>query len=165
VIDQESELVANGAYNLANVLHRQDRDLMKAEELARESLRIRTLIHDSNYNTVDLSCNLLARILSAQGKLGDETRRLYERSLAICIRNKGPDGLNAANGNFYIGDLHNKLARNQSTLSAMRIHLLLAKFHFIEAQRIWSKIYGPTHPNTVGISSGLNVVLRQLSQI
>jgi hypothetical protein len=37
-IDQESEAVADGAYNLADVIFRQDGDLIKAEELARESL-------------------------------------------------------------------------------------------------------------------------------
>eukprot|EP00596_Hydrurales_sp_CCMP1899_P001314 CAMPEP_0119035202 /NCGR_PEP_ID=MMETSP1177-20130426/2149_1 /TAXON_ID=2985 /ORGANISM="Ochromonas sp, Strain CCMP1899" /LENGTH=117 /DNA_ID=CAMNT_0006993173 /DNA_START=401 /DNA_END=751 /DNA_ORIENTATION=+ len=36
-IDQESEAVATGAYNLANVIYRQKGDLIKAEELARES--------------------------------------------------------------------------------------------------------------------------------
>jgi hypothetical protein len=48
-IDQESDVVAISAYNLANVIYRQkgDLDLIKAEEIARESLRIRTLINDS----------------------------------------------------------------------------------------------------------------------
>jgi ATP/maltotriose-dependent transcriptional regulator MalT len=40
-IDQESDDVATGAYNLANVIARQDDgDVTKAEGLARESLRI-----------------------------------------------------------------------------------------------------------------------------
>jgi hypothetical protein len=34
-IEQESEAVATGAYNLADVIYRQGEDLMKAEELAR----------------------------------------------------------------------------------------------------------------------------------
>jgi hypothetical protein len=38
--DQESEAVAEGAHNLANVIYRQKGDLIKAEKLARESLRI-----------------------------------------------------------------------------------------------------------------------------
>jgi hypothetical protein len=37
-IDQESEAVAMGAYNLANVIYLQKGDLIKAEELVRESL-------------------------------------------------------------------------------------------------------------------------------
>jgi tetratricopeptide (TPR) repeat protein len=163
-IDQESEVVAKGAYNLANVIYQQKGDLIKAEELARESLRIRTLIYDSNHSTVDLSCGLLASILSVQGKLGDETRGLYERSLAISIRNEGPDGFNAATGNYNIGEYYQELAIKQSTVDAMRTHLTIAKSHFVEAQRISSKIYGPTHPNTVDAASRLTV-LRQLSQL
>jgi tetratricopeptide (TPR) repeat protein len=164
-IDQESEAVAKGAYNLANVIHRQKGDLIKAEELARESLRIRTLIYDSNYSIIDLNCGLLARILGAQGKLGDETRGLYERSLAISIRNAGPDGENVANKNYNIGSFYEKLATKQSTVDAVRTHLTIAKSHFVEAQRIYSKIYGPTHPNTVDVSSLLTVITRTLSQL
>eukprot|EP00596_Hydrurales_sp_CCMP1899_P007459 CAMPEP_0119051712 /NCGR_PEP_ID=MMETSP1177-20130426/73245_1 /TAXON_ID=2985 /ORGANISM="Ochromonas sp, Strain CCMP1899" /LENGTH=183 /DNA_ID=CAMNT_0007031023 /DNA_START=659 /DNA_END=1208 /DNA_ORIENTATION=+ len=41
-LDQLSEEVAYGYYNLANVIHQQEGDLVKAEMLARESLRIRT---------------------------------------------------------------------------------------------------------------------------
>jgi tetratricopeptide (TPR) repeat protein len=164
-MDQESEVVAEGAYNLANVILKQKGDLIKAEKLARESLRIRTLIFDSNDQTVDVSCDLLARILSAQGKLGDETRGLYERSLAISIRNEGPDGLNAATGSYNIGLFYHQLAAKQSTADATQTYLILAKSHFVEAQRIWSKTYGPTYPNVIDASSRLTDILRQLSQL
>jgi hypothetical protein len=132
------------------VIFQRDGDSIKAEELARESLRIRTLIYDVNDSYLDLSCNLLARNLSAQGKLGDETRGLYKRSLALSIRNEGPDG-------FY-----QQLAKPQSIVDAKRMHLLVANSHFVEAQRIWSKIHGPTHSDAVDAASRLNVVLRQL---
>jgi hypothetical protein len=164
-IDQESEVVALGAYNLANVIFKQKGDLIKAEELARESLRIRTLINDSNHSTVDLSCDLLASISSAQGKLGDETRGLYERSLAISIRDGGPDGLNVATGNYNIGVFYEQLAVKQSTVDAIQTYLTIAKSHLVEAQRIYSKIYGPTHSNTVDAASRLNVVIRTLSEL
>jgi hypothetical protein len=97
-IDQESEAVAEGAYNLANVIYRQDGNLMEAEELAREYLRITSLTNDNKDHRVGRACNLLANILSRQDQLGDETRGLYERCLAISIRNEGPDGSNTASG-------------------------------------------------------------------
>jgi hypothetical protein len=109
-IDQNSEVVAQGAYNLANVILEQNRDLIKAEELARESLRIRTLISGSLFVAVEMSSNLLAHILEAQGKLGDETRGLYERCLAISIRNQGPDGSNTAIANHNLGLFYSSLA-------------------------------------------------------
>jgi tetratricopeptide (TPR) repeat protein len=62
-IDQESEAVATGAYNLAAVIYRQDGDLIKAEELARESLRITSLIHDRNHHDVGRTSFLLTSIL------------------------------------------------------------------------------------------------------
>jgi hypothetical protein len=139
--------------------------LLKAEEIARESLRIRTLINDSKNNAVELSCDLLARILSAQGKLADETKGLYERSLAISIRKIGPDGEYAAFGNKNIGEFHQKLARNQSTVDAKRTHLLLVKSHHEEAQRIYSKIHGLTHPSTVDAASRMTSTLIALSQL
>jgi hypothetical protein len=57
-IDQESEAVAEGAYNLADVIYKQKGDLIKAEELIRESLRIGSLIYDSNHQRVGRSCVL-----------------------------------------------------------------------------------------------------------
>jgi hypothetical protein len=130
-MDQEGEEMAIGAFNLADLILQQDGDLIKAEELARESLRITTLTHDSNDYIVDLSCDLLARILSAQGKLGDETSGLYERSLALSIRNERPDGNSTAIGNYSTGEFHNKLAKKQLTVDTKRTHLLLAKPYFI----------------------------------
>jgi hypothetical protein len=57
-IDQESEAVAEGAYNLADVIYKQKGDLIKAEELIRESLCIGSLIYDSNHQRVGRSCVL-----------------------------------------------------------------------------------------------------------
>jgi flagellar hook assembly protein FlgD len=76
-IDQESEEVATGAYNLADAIYRLNGDLIKAEEVARESLRIRSLIYDIKDPSVGSSCILLASILETQGKLGDETRGFH----------------------------------------------------------------------------------------
>jgi hypothetical protein len=66
-IDQESEVVVMGAYNLALVIYRQKGDLIKvkAEDLARESLRIRTLLYGSDHHKVGNCCELLAYILVA----------------------------------------------------------------------------------------------------
>jgi hypothetical protein len=38
-----------------------------------------------------ISGSLLAMILTKQNKLGDETKELYERSLAVYSMNQGPD--------------------------------------------------------------------------
>jgi hypothetical protein len=66
--------MARGVFNLADVIYRQNGDFTKAEMLARESLRIRSLIFDSNHQSTGRSCNLLAHVLLIQGELGDETR-------------------------------------------------------------------------------------------
>jgi hypothetical protein len=57
-INQESDEVAVGAYNLADVIFKQNGDSIKAEELARESLRIRTLKYGSDHLSVGRSCSL-----------------------------------------------------------------------------------------------------------
>jgi hypothetical protein len=159
-IDQGSEVVAVGAYNLANVIYRQKGDLIKAEVLARESLRIRTLIYGSDYYGVAVSCDLLAGILMTQGKLGDETRGLLERYLALSISNHGPDGKYAAVANSNLGSLCCRLAWKENTVDLKRMQFLLAKTHYVEALRIYSKIDGPTHPNTIDASSRLSHVLK-----
>jgi hypothetical protein len=44
--------VARGYYNLADVIAAQKGDLVKAEQLARESLRIRVKFHGNNHHHV-----------------------------------------------------------------------------------------------------------------
>jgi tetratricopeptide (TPR) repeat protein len=95
-LDQQSEEVARGYYNLANIIHQQLGDLVKGEMLIRESLRIRTLVHDVNHPYVGITGGLLARILQAQGKFTDEAKSLFEHSIAINIKQYGPDGSNTA---------------------------------------------------------------------
>jgi hypothetical protein len=59
-IDQEGEVVAKGSYNLANVSYQQDGGgllkALKAEGLARESLRIRSLIHGNTDERIGACC-------------------------------------------------------------------------------------------------------------
>jgi hypothetical protein len=162
-MDQEGEEVAMGAYNLANVIRRQDdRDLIKAEKLARESLRIRTQVHGSNDYRVGLSCLLLAQILMIQRELGDETKELLERSLANFVMNEGPDGPNTAGGNIMVSQFHYSLAMIQSIMSIKRTQLLLAKSYTEEAVRIETKIHNPSDPNSVAAASLLSDILREL---
>jgi hypothetical protein len=54
-MDQESEAIAMGEYNFASVLFRQNGDLIKAEELARESLRIRAQIDSRDDLIVEMT--------------------------------------------------------------------------------------------------------------
>jgi tetratricopeptide (TPR) repeat protein len=138
-----------GAYNLADVINQQLGDLVKAEELARESLRILSLINDINHYRVGRTCNLLANILRMQGQLGDETRGLYEHYLANSIQNGGPDGLTTASGNFNLGLVYHQRANIENSIDSKQTQLLLANSHFEEALRIYSKTFGPTHAETV----------------
>jgi tetratricopeptide (TPR) repeat protein len=109
-MDQEGEAIAMSTYSLADVIHRQKGDLLKAEKLAREALRIISLVHNSDDQRIGSNCNLLSRILQSQGKFEDETKELFERSLAIDIRNEGPDGSNTAISNLDIGNYYYKYA-------------------------------------------------------
>jgi hypothetical protein len=79
-IDQESEDVAFGAYNLADVILQQKGDLIKCERLAREALHIRDQLHDHDDRKIGRSCALLARVLQSQSNFGDESKELFERS-------------------------------------------------------------------------------------
>jgi hypothetical protein len=88
--------VARGYHDLADVINQQRGDMVKAEMLAGESLRIRVLMNSNSIFAED-SISLLASILVSRDKLGSETKELFEQSLASSIRNFGPDGVNTAN--------------------------------------------------------------------
>jgi hypothetical protein len=105
---------------------------------------------------------LLAKTMMIQGKLGDETRELFERSLAIFIRNEGPDGMNGAAVNIEICQFYYKLAMTQSIVSIKRTQLLLAKSYVEEGLRIEKMIHSPTFPNYVAAECILSDILREL---
>jgi hypothetical protein len=161
-MDQEGEEVAMGSYNLANVIQLQGGDLLKAEELAREALLIRGKLNSGNEGA---SCHLLARIFQLQGKFEDETQGLFERSLAICIRHEGPDGSNTATVSISTGKYYHELARRQPTVETKRNHFLISKSYVEKGFRIRTKIYGPTHPNTIKAASVLSTLTRELSRL
>jgi hypothetical protein len=106
----------------------------------------------------------LAKILAIQSKLGVETRDLYQRSLAIVIRNE-PDGVNHAAGECNFGHYYHLLAGIQPTVALKRKQLLLAKKHFEVGLEICLKMYDPTHPDIVDGASLLGSIMRELSQI
>jgi hypothetical protein len=162
-MDQEGEEVGFGTYNLADVIYRQNGDLIKAEELARESLRIRLKLYGSNHPKVGASCLLVAKILESQKNFGEETKELLFRSLAISTKNEGSNGENVAIINSCIGTYYYQLADLASTFDTKQKLLLLAKFHHEEELRIELKLYGPNNPKCVKSSSQLLALSRLLS--
>jgi hypothetical protein len=51
-LDQQSEAVAKGYYDLGNVINQQKGDYVKAGKLVRESLRIRSRLYDAYHMNV-----------------------------------------------------------------------------------------------------------------
>jgi tetratricopeptide (TPR) repeat protein len=161
-LDQQSKAVENGYYDLASVIFGQRVDLVKAENLARESLRISVLIN-SNSPCVGKAAGLLASILASQDKLGSETEELFEQSLAISIRNYGPDG--TAIDYLNLGIYYRFLAEEQQTTATRKEHLRLSEVKIKEALRIYTKIYGPDDAKTVEFLTELSITRRFLSEI
>jgi tetratricopeptide (TPR) repeat protein len=162
-LDQQSEEVARGYYNVANIIHQQLGDLVKGEMLIRESLRIRTLVHDVNHPYVGITGGLLAHILQSQGKFTDEAKSLFERSIAINIKQYGPDGSNTAvslaNLAHYYCDLQIQPCTPQNRISYLR----LARDGFQESVRIYTKNLGRDHPRTMRYSASLLSISTALS--
>jgi tetratricopeptide (TPR) repeat protein len=163
-LDQVSKEVATGYHNLANVINEQKGDFVKAEMLARESLRIRTRIYGNDHVNVGLSCHLLGGILMSQVNLGDETMELLERSLAIITKNGGPDGINSAAANLNLGAFYDQLADRQQNDERKIVYLHLSKAKYEEAVRIYTKIFGPNNPQSIGASSTLSIISPKLSE-
>jgi tetratricopeptide (TPR) repeat protein len=112
-LDQESEEVARGYYDLTNVIFNVKEDIIKAEMLARESLRIKTQLYGNDAQYVGNCVGLLAQILSLQDKKGDETKEFFARSVAITKKHNGPDGFNTAATNNYMGRFYCELAMEE----------------------------------------------------
>jgi hypothetical protein len=131
-LDLQSEAVAKEYFDLVNAIFMQSGDLVKAEKLVRETLRIRVLIHSSD-RFLGSPISLLSSILRKQGKLGSETKELSDQSLAISTRNYEPDGTNTAVDYFNFGLFYRELADKQQTVPTRKEHLRLSEIKFKEA--------------------------------
>jgi hypothetical protein len=122
-------------------------------------------LYGNDHQLLGFSSSLLATILSSQGNLGDETKRLHKHALAISIRNEGPDGLNVGATNVNLGGLHCELALRQSGADLIKMHLLLSQGYYNEAVRIYTKVHGPASPKAIQNRSQLSAVTLQLSMV
>jgi hypothetical protein len=137
---------------------------VKAEMLTRETIRIYTRIYNNDHINMGLSCTLLARILLSQGKLGNETMELFERSLVNDTKCFGPFFINLTSSNFNFGIFYHKLADTQQNAQKRKEYLSLSKSKFEEAVRIWTKIFGPDKPQTIEASYLLFIISLELSE-
>jgi tetratricopeptide (TPR) repeat protein len=156
-LDQQSEAVANGYFDLGDVINQQKGDYVKAEKLVRESLRIRSRLYDAYHDCVGVSTSLLANILQAQGNLGSETQELLQRSLVITIRNCGSEGVNTAVSNYNLGVFYHHRAQVSQTAETKKNNLQLSGSNFKESLRIYTVIFGLDHPRTIDCKSQLSI--------
>jgi tetratricopeptide (TPR) repeat protein len=163
-LDQQSEAVARGYYDLGRVINQQEGDYVKAEKLVRESLRIRSRLYDSNNQLVGMCIGLLATILQAQGNLDSETKELYERSLVIHIRNFGSENFNTTILNFNMGIFYHLRAKESQTVETRKDNLQLSEPKYKESLRIFNVVLGPNHPKTIKALSQLSIISRKLSK-
>lgn len=121
---------------------------MKAEMLARESLRIRTRLYDNDAQYVRNFVALLAQTLSSQNKKGKERQELFARSVAITKKYYGPEGFNTAATNDNMGHFYCVLATEEPLGETRICYLRQAEVNYKESLRIYTKLFGPNNPKT-----------------
>jgi hypothetical protein len=155
-LDQQSEAVAQGYNDYATVMNRLNGDLVKAEKLAREALRIRSLIYQKNHYYIASSAQILSDILLSQDNVTQEAKDLQMRSLEIYsrIENGGPDGLNAATASGNLGRYYYLLSLKQP--GSIREHLRKSKALYERAVQVNTKLLGANHSVTKDNSDTLS---------
>jgi hypothetical protein len=96
--------------------------------------------------------------------LGAEVKSLYERSLAKDVKHDGLDGVNTSISNGNLGEFHYELAFTDLTSEERKEHLQLSKSYYTEALRIYTKIFGPAHRDTIDSASNLSDISDLLSE-
>lgn len=161
-LNNGSEAVAQGYFNLANALNKQEKDLVKAERLIRESLRMRKKLYANDHQYVGTSCALLATIMKTQGKLNLEMRDLMEHSIAIEIKHHGADNHNVGTAYYNLGSFYFQFADAQQTPKVRKELLQLSIVKYKEVFRIYTMIFGPDHFETLEVLSMLSILERFL---
>lgn len=164
-LDQESEEVARGYFNFASVIFSLNVDLVKAETLARESFRIRVQLH-GGVSDVELasSAGLLGDILKTQGKLGNETKELFERALAIYTDFFGPNMVNRAVTNARLGSYYYMLAHTQQIAETKKENLHLSISFYKESLRFYETWFGLDNSYAIEYKKMLSIVSKKLAE-
>jgi hypothetical protein len=163
-LNQQSEEVSKGYYFLAKAIDKRTGDLVRAEMLARESLRIRSRLYSHDNECIGTCASLLSGILLAQGKVDHETKELIERTIAIYTKHCGVDGANTAFAYTILGNFYYDKSEARATNLTKKKCLSLSIIQYKEALRIYTKLFGPNNPKTKGLSSSLRDILRELSE-
>jgi hypothetical protein len=123
-VDQNSEEVAVGYFNLGRVILRKNGDLIKAEGLVRKSYQMRIQLYGENSWLVGTTAHMLANILRQQNQIGDECLKLYENFLAIMITQEGVDGANTGLAHGSLGYYYQEVAESLQPLGINILHFL-----------------------------------------
>jgi tetratricopeptide (TPR) repeat protein len=154
--------MSTSLHNLAFLILSRKWDLIRAEKLERESIRIRILLFGNDNAKLGETYDILGQILQAQGNFGEETLTSFKYALAIPLRNEGPYGLNTAMGNSNLAGFYYEFAGMQLTIDSKRAQLLLAKSHYEVSLRFYLERLGPTHDETIFATSSVEDVTRKL---
>jgi tetratricopeptide (TPR) repeat protein len=161
-VNQESEAVAKGYYNLALAICKQNGDPVRAEMLTRQSLRIRAGLNQKNHLYIAESADLLAKILFSQGDMGDEVKELYERCVNLYVKHLGPNEKNNSIAHTLLGEFYHKLAKTDLASNRRKEYLRLSESCHKESFRICQKRYGSVHQATINAAERLLTILELL---
>jgi hypothetical protein len=78
-------------------------------------------------------------------------KELFERALASCVEDEGPDGINVSNANQLLGQFYSQRSRavelpspdqleGSNVIEIRKEHLNLSILHFQESVRIYTKV-------------------------
>ena len=142
-ISPESFEVARGAQQLAQICYMTPQNLgiasvsfAEGEFLARKALRVFEAVFDPFHINVGSSLNDLAKVLHESGNIGDETKGLYRRALAVYQISDGPDALLVMEANANLGLLHYQRGKAGCDELLTRIEFRFSKRYYDEALRI-----------------------------
>lgn len=164
-IDTESEELGNAAGSVASVIaqliHKNGQDggdIVEAEILARTALRIKERIYSLNHHETASSLSTLADILRVKGKHDGEVQALYERSLAIYVKDEGVDSHNTGILNYHLARFHSNILNKLLPGNERTEHFYIAERYCTEAIRINTDTLGPFHPQTLAMQSLLSTM-------
>ena len=142
-ISPESFEVARGAQQLAQICYMTPQNLgianvsfEEGEYLARKALRVFEAVFDPFHINIGSSLNDLAKVLHESGNIGDETKCLYRRALAVYLICDGPDGHLVMEANANLGLLHYQRGKADVEDTLRRIEYTFSSRYYREALRI-----------------------------
>jgi hypothetical protein len=140
-------------------------DIDEAEIFARKTVRIVKELKGPGSQEMIGVFQVLVKVIFMKDIFTDETKGLLRDHLNDALRYEGVSSTNVAYANCHLRRFPCRIGDRESCDDTKRQQLQISESYYKEASRLFMKLNGPNHPQTLQATSNLSYITMELEHI